>query len=269
MLRALVHTASAAVLGTVLAAAPLSATDVAPLRGSAAGPEVAAAPDAARHGHTAPTSSGSRPGTGNTRELVILVHGMGRSPASMWLLGRRLERSGYRVVRFGYPSTRGTVAEAGAALSRRASERMGDAPRVHFVGHSLGTVIIRCMLAHAPPPRAGRVVMLAPPNQGAAAADRWARWIGWAMPYVRELGTMAGSPARSLALPDGVEAGIIAGAWDGKVRVAETRLAGARDHVVVRAFHSFLMNRRDVHRLVDRFLRHGRFSPPPSVDATP
>ena len=251
MLRAVGRMAAAAAVAALLAAIPSATAQVSPPVSTRAADAVAAAE--AR----------------DTRELVILVHGMGRSPASMWLLGRRLERSGYRVVRFGYPSTRGTVAEAGAALSRRAAEHAGDAPRVHFVGHSLGTVIIRCMLAHAPPPRAGRVVMLAPPNQGAAAADRWARWIGWAMPYIRELRTAPGSTARSLALPDGAEVGIIAGALDGKVRVAETRLAGARDHVVVRTFHSFIMNRRDVHRLVDRFLQHGRFAPPPASAAAP
>lgn len=266
MLRALVRTACAAVVCALLAAAPLSGADVVPWRASAVS-EVVAEPDAARYGFAAAKPTRQTAGAGDTRELVILVHGMGRSPASMWLLGRRLERSGYRVVRFGYPSTRGTVAQVGAALSRRAAEQAGDAPRVHFVGHSLGTVIIRCMLAHAPPPRAGRVVMLAPPNQGAASADRWARRIGWAMPYIRELRTAPASTARSLALPDGVEAGIIAGALDGKVQVAETYLAGARDHVVIRAFHTFLMNRRDVHRLVDRFLRHGRFAPPAAFAA--
>jgi triacylglycerol lipase len=257
---ALLRTACAAVVCALVAAAPLSGAGVEPLRAAAS--EAVAEPDAARNGLAAAAPNWQRARAGDTRELVILVHGMGRSPASMWLLGRRLERSGYRVVRFGYPSTRGTVARVGAALSRRAAEQAGGAPRVHFVGHSLGTIIIRCMLAHAPPPRAGRVVMLAPPNQGAASADRWARRIGWAMPYIRELGTAPGSTARSLALPDGVEAGIIAGALDGKVQVAETHLDSARDHVVIRAFHTFLMNRRDVHRLVDRFLRHGRFAPP-------
>jgi hypothetical protein len=116
------------------------------------------------------------------------------------------------------------------------------------------------MLAQSPPEHMGRVVMLAPPNQGSAAADRWAPWIGWAMPPIRELRTADGSTARTLALPDGAEVGIIAGSRDHKVRVAETYLPGARDHVVVRGFHSFLMNRRDVHRLVIQFLRTGRFS---------
>jgi triacylglycerol lipase len=196
----------------------------------------------------------------DTRELVVLVHGMGRSPASMWILARRLEADGYRVVNFGYRSTRGSVAELGARLGRRAAERTGGAPRVHFVGHSLGTVIIRSMLAQAPPEHVGRVVMLAPPNQGAASADRWAPHLGRVMPAIRELRTTPASTARTLALPAGVDVGIIAGEYDHKVRVAETRLDGARDHLVIRSFHSWMMNRTDVHRHIVTFLRHGRFS---------
>lgn len=240
MLRGLARTIGAVAIGILLAAAPSAVAQVPP-----------------------PSTVGEAPAAEakDTRELVILVHGMGRSPASMWLLARRLEADGYRVLNFGYPSTRGTVTELGARLGRRAAQRTGGAPRVHFIGHSLGNIVIRSMLAQAPPERVGRVVMLAPPNQGSAAADRWARHLGGVMPAIRELRTALESTARTLALPEGVEVGIIAGARDRKVRVAETQLPGARDHVVVNGFHSFLMNRTDVHRLIVRFLRQGRFSP--------
>ena len=43
------------------------------------------------------------PAASDARELVVLVHGMGRSRASMFTMGRALEKSGYRVVNFGYP----------------------------------------------------------------------------------------------------------------------------------------------------------------------
>lgn len=249
MLRGLARITGAAALAALLAAIPSATAQVPPLS-----PPRGADASAAE--------------AGDTRELVVLVHGMGRSPASMWLLGRRLEADGYRVVSFGYRSTRGTVAGLGARLGRRAAERSGGAPRVHFVGHSLGTVIIRSMLTQAPPERVGRVVMMAPPNQGAASADRWAPVLGGVMPPIRELRTTPQSPARTLALPEGVEVGIIAGSRDRKVRVGETRLDGARDHVVIPSFHSWMMNRSDVHRLIATFLRHGRFSPaaqPPAV----
>ena len=196
---------------------------------------------------------------GDRRELVVLVHGLGRTPLSMWLLGRRLERGGYRVGHFGYVSVRGRVAGIGAGLAEWVARVRGDAPRVHYVGHSLGCIVVRWVLSHARPPRTGRVVMLAPPNRGAAAADRWESGLGWSIPYLGELVTGEGSTARSLRLPAGVDVGVIAGARDGKVRIAETHLEGERDHAVVPAFHTFIMNRGDVHRLVRGFLAAGHF----------
>jgi alpha-beta hydrolase superfamily lysophospholipase len=204
---------------------------------------------------------GGAPAPGDRRELVFLVHGMGRTPVSMYLLGRRLERAGYRVASFGYWSTTGTVADLGAALAQRVRDLAGEAPAVHFVGHSLGNIIVRWMLIHARPDRARRVVMLAPPNQGAAAADRWARWVGWAMPTIHDLRTLPHSTVRTLPrLPGDVEVGVIAGQRDAKVRVHETHLDEARDRAVVPGFHTFIMNRADVHRLICTFLSHGRFA---------
>ena len=199
---------------------------------------------------------------GDRRELVVLVHGMGRTRASMWWMGQSLERQGYRVVNWGYSSYTDSVPGLGAALARDVERGLGGAPRVHFVGHSLGNVIVRWMLANDAPGRVGRVVMLAPPNQGSAAADRWAPYLGRVMPPIAELRTASGSTVRALpAAPPGVEVGVIAGARDGKVSVDETRLPGARDHVVVPAAHTFIMDRPDVHRLTARFLRTGSFEP--------
>ncbi|HEU4455605.1 MAG TPA: alpha/beta fold hydrolase [Longimicrobium sp.] len=203
--------------------------------------------------------TGAPEGPGDRRELVVLVHGMGRGRASMWTLGRSLEAEGYRVLNWGYSSYTDSVPEIGADLARDLAEEIGDAPRVHFVGHSLGNVIVRWTLAHEPPARVGRAVMLAPPNQGSAAADRYARYTAWLMPPIAELRTARNSTVRMLPAPRGVDVGVIAGAYDRKVSVAESHLPGERDHVVVPAAHSFIMNRDDVHDLTLRFLREGRF----------
>ena len=210
-------------------------------------------------GAIAADQRGEPAGAGDRRELVVLVHGMGRSRASMWLLGNRLEREGYRVLNWGYSLDRDSVPTLGAALAAEVEGKAAGAPRVHFVGHSLGTVLIRWTLANRPPARAGRAVLLAPPNQGSAAADRWAPYLAWALPQIVELKTARGSTARSIPAPRRGEVAVIAGAWDGKVSVEETRLAWAREHVVVPSHHSFLMDRRDVQSLVLRFLRTGEF----------
>lgn len=199
------------------------------------------------------------PVPGDRRELVFLVHGLGRTPVSMLLLARRLERQGFRAASFGYWSTTGTIRGLGGTLARHVEAALGDAPAVHFVGHSMGNIIIRGMLAEHRPARVGRVVMLAPPNQGSTTADRYARWIGWLMPHIHDLVTHPESTARTLRLPGDVDVGIIAGLRDGKVQVAETHLEGAREHAVVPCRHTFIMNRRDVQGLITGFLRQGSF----------
>lgn len=200
------------------------------------------------------------PVPGDRRETVFLIHGMGRTPLSMLLLRRRLERDGYRVVNWGYWRTTGSVRELASMLAREVEEQRGDAAAIHFVGHSLGNIIVRCLLAHEDVGPVGRIVMLAPPNQGSAKADRYASLVGWLLPMIHELRTNAESTARTLPLPGDVDVGIIAGTLDRKVRVAETHLDGARDHATVPSAHTFIMNRHDVHRLVARFLRDGAFS---------
>ena len=40
----------------------------------------------------------------SNQEIIVLLHGLGRSNASMWLLASRLENAGYFVQRVGYRS---------------------------------------------------------------------------------------------------------------------------------------------------------------------
>lgn len=207
----------------------------------------------------APSRSSVSP-VANDRDLVVLVHGMGRTPASMWPMRLALERSGYEVLNWGYSSTSATIPELGAALGKTVAGAAGPGRRVHFVGHSLGNIVVRWTLAHAPPERVGRVVMLAPPNRGARSADRSARWLSWLLRPLPELRTDSGSTARSIPLAERVEIGIIAGDRDGKVSVAETHLDGEAEHVVVRSRHTFIMARPSVQRLTVRFLRTGSFA---------
>ncbi|HEX5010585.1 MAG TPA: alpha/beta fold hydrolase [Planctomycetota bacterium] len=195
------------------------------------------------------------------RDLVVLVHGMGRTPLSMRPLARVLEQQGYDVLNWDYSSTGPTVAELGTQLAAAVRERpRAPGARVHFVTHSLGGIVVRAALASDPPPDVGRVVMLAPPNQGARAADAAQPWVGWWLKPLSELGTGDGSTARTLPVPPGVEIGVIAGGFDGKVSVEETHLAGETDHVVVPGTHSFLMLRSDVQGLVLGFLATGHFA---------
>ena len=196
----------------------------------------------------------------NADKLVVLLHGMGRSPAAMFLVEQSLQRQGYQVLNWGYSSTCCSVEELGTELAEDLDSLEAPRPtKIHFVGHSLGNIIIRWALENAPPDEPGRVVMLAPPNQGSASADRYAEWAGWLLEPIDELVTDDDSTARSLSTIEDREVGIIAGEYDGKIDVERTKLGTEEEHETVPAAHTFIMNRSDVREKIISFLADGSF----------
>ncbi|HEV8198681.1 MAG TPA: alpha/beta fold hydrolase [Candidatus Polarisedimenticolia bacterium] len=204
-------------------------------------------------------------------EEVVLLHGLGRTWRSMRPVARALRRAGFVTHNIGYPSRRHRLPVLAELVAERiARARSADpggrpgeaAPRrpPHFVGHSLGCILIRYLLAHRPELRGGRVVLLTPPNQGARAADVFQPYVSWLLRPLPDL-SVGGGIAAGLVLPPGVEVGLIAGGTDRTVRLHETRLDGAADSVIVPCGHSFIMLRRDAQDLTVRFLKTGRFSP--------
>ena len=220
---------------------------------------------------------GGAPAGQPTAGTVVLIHGLGRTNRSMWALEREAKRRGYAAINWRYASTQGTVAEHAASLHRELSTRLQHSPGpVHFVTHSLGGIVLRAYLGRHTLSNIGRVVMLAPPNQGSEVADQLADWWGfqWLLgPAGQELRTdSARGPIRYA--PVAAEVGIIAGSrstnpvfsrWiggpnDGKVAVARARLDGMRDFLVVPYPHALLAWQREVLQQTFAFLVDGAFT---------
>jgi pimeloyl-ACP methyl ester carboxylesterase len=206
---------------------------------------------------------------------VIVVHGLGRTSASMVVLATRLERAGFDVIRFGYPSRSEPMEVLVALLGDAVSACCADAGKTtHFVTHSMGGVLVRSYLAQQREPHRGHVVMLSPPSRGSEIVDAFAD-----SPMLQSVLGPAGStlgtdPAalvhrlRPIRFGLGIITGdrslnpitswIIPGPDDGKVGVDRARLDGA-SFLVLPATHTFIMNRRDVTEEIVHFLHHGRF----------
>ena len=108
--------------------------------------------------------------TAPAEEVVILLHGIANIPLSMKYLENSLKKAGYQVHNLGYPSTNVPIEEAAARIRERVMAISGTR-RINFVGHSMGNLVIRLVLADDLP-GLGRVVMIAPPNQGSFIAQR-------------------------------------------------------------------------------------------------
>jgi pimeloyl-ACP methyl ester carboxylesterase len=207
-------------------------------------------------------------------ETVVLVHGLWVSGWSLGFLRRRLEQDGFRVAVFSFPTVRHGLGANASALAAFAAGQPGD--RVHFVGHSLGGLVILRMLTEAAPTRPGRVVLIGSPVRGCRAARPMFRF-AWSRALLGRC-LPAWDPAIAARRSWPCEVGIIAGALpvglgrllvrldepsDGTVTVAETRLDAGADHLVLPTTHTGMLLSRGVARAIGHFLRQGRFERSP------
>jgi pimeloyl-ACP methyl ester carboxylesterase len=209
----------------------------------------------------------------NSRGDVVLLHGLGRSPWSFLYAERRLRQAGFTPVNIAYPSRKAPL----DVLARHVAERLpADRNRpVHFLTHSLGGIVLRCVAQAHRPPHLGRAVMLGPPNQGSQLASgvRGLRIASAILgPVVPQLDRLPGSVPNQLG-PVNFEVGVIAGRSrfdplhvflagesDGRVSLDETKVEGMADWIAVNRGHALLMFDPDVIGQAIHFFEHGRFS---------
>lgn len=215
----------------------------------------------------------------NSDDCVVLLHGVNRSWRAMRPMAEALQQDGYATVNVDYPSRAGTVDElTSMAVDNGLAEcRSIGAQRIHFVTHSIGGILLRYAHAQEPIADIGRVVMLAPPNQGSEIVDKTKGIPGAGLvggQALLQLGTDADSIPAKLG-PVDFELGIIAGTgtmnpWmsamlpnpdDGKVSVARTRVDGMADFLIVDDNHHHIVDDELVIRNTREFLNTGAFLP--------
>lgn len=206
-----------------------------------------------------------------TTEAVLLLHGIYMHGLVLLPLARRLRHAGFKPLIFNYPSLRRRPCVVADRLARQVLQLRIAV--VHYVGHSLGGLVLRQLMAHyhgqLPP---GRTVTLGTPHQGSAVARQLtARGLGWLLgasrhhelcgdlppwPADRALGSLAGTAHYGLGsllarLPE---------PHDGTVAVAETVCTGVTDTLCLPYTHTGLLLAGEVARQSAHFLRQGQFA---------
>ena len=235
---------------------------------------------------------GIQPMTGS---IVIIMHGFGSNVLMTRNLGEwlRERRTHDFVFCMSYPSTSQSILEHAQTLERLINNLPPTINRIDFIGHSLGSIVIRRYLSgpldedwqvpenrmehrqqFSPDPRIGRFVMLGPPNNGAVIASRL---IG-NDPIRRfltgdsgnELGINWEEVEKTLGIPcvpfmivaggRGNNLGfslLIPGDNDGVVSTQGTHLEGAEKWMLFNVGHNEMLLSPDVFNAIERFLLTG------------
>jgi pimeloyl-ACP methyl ester carboxylesterase len=204
-------------------------------------------------------------------ETIVVVHGLWMNPAVMCPLGYHLSREGFKIRYFFYTSMRSSVLENTCRLQQFLSTVEGDT--IHWVGHSLGGILIRRLFNEFPTQRPGRIVTLGTPHQGSQVAKilannklgSWmlgnslhegllgniAAWQGQ-----RELGSIVGTLSWGL----GQLVTRLPYPNDGTVSVIECQLPHITDYLELPVAHMSMLFSSQVAQQTGYFLREGRFS---------
>lgn len=204
-------------------------------------------------------------------EKIFLIHGLFMHGVVMQYMESQLKRLGYEVHTFSYRSIKYSLPENAEKLIAFVEESSNEGDVRHFVGHSLGGLLIRLAYEQAPQYFTGRIVTAGTPHSGSEVARRVASAIhegilGKAydnaldgeLPAWRgevELGSIAGTKCIGIgmALED------LERPNDGTVTVSETHLDKATDYLELPISHTALVYSKRVVQQTDNFLKNGRF----------
>jgi triacylglycerol lipase len=211
----------------------------------------------------------------NDGDYVVILHGIARSNKHMQKLATYLQKDGFDVINLSYPSTTYTIEDLTEIINKEISQRTTEDKQIHFIGYSMGGLMVRALIHKFNYKNLGKVVQLAPPNQGSEVAD----FVKNFWPYKKifgpagqqlitdqsavkhlfgevtyELGVIAGN-----ATIDPISSAIIPGENDGKVAVERTKLEGMKEHIIVSASHTFFPSNKEVQKQTLYFLKNGNF----------
>ncbi|MBR0190666.1 MAG: hypothetical protein IJQ31_01210 [Thermoguttaceae bacterium] len=208
-------------------------------------------------------------------KILVLLHGFAASSLLLENMALWFRKTGdyTAILNITYPSAIVTVESEADQLAEIVASLEG-AERVDFVGHSLGSIILRYFLGNYDKrPQnipIGRLVQICPPNQGSEIArGHNAGPVGLLFPVLADLSINGPEMKERFGIPR-CEFGILAGYGqnpssfygeenDAVLPVSTTRLDDAKAWKKIRGDHSEVANKIETFENVREFLRNGHF----------
>lgn len=212
------------------------------------------------------------------KERVIIFHGITRDSEFLQPMADFLTQQGFEVFNLDYPSTKYTIQELVTQQVEQLPKLLNTGSgTVHFIGHSMGGLLITGVLDKWRPAKLGRVVHLGTPHHGSELTELLKNTSF----YKKDFGVagqqlVANAPEFGWRKPD-YELGIVAGkvSWfenllywpifrqsnDGRVSVESSKLEGMKRHIVLPVHHNEMPSSTKVQAQVLAFLVVGGFFP--------
>ncbi|MEZ5325738.1 MAG: hypothetical protein R3F19_11830 [Verrucomicrobiales bacterium] len=223
-------------------------------------------------------------------DYVVLIHGFSWAKPPLRTLGRALNKEGFQTIEIHYPIRSLPVDQVlDQYVLPAIHENCTDPTRkIHFVGHSMGCIVIRKLLTDRKVDHLGNVVLLAAPNKGTEYADFFCRspllaeMLG---DFVQQVGVGANSLPNRMNRMGPVKfspgiimgtrsdfpfvAAMLPGSDDGVVTVASGQVDGMADLITLPTTHIRMPSTKSVQEQTAHFLRTGKFVPDQIPTGTP
>ncbi len=210
-------------------------------------------------------------------ESVVLLHGLARGASNMRQIKARIEAQGYSVCSIDYATIGRSLEQVKLQTTEQIDHCLEGKERVHFVGHSLGGLVIRSYLNDHPDvpeqARFGKVVTLGTPHHGSEVADEFDGGVlikvagGVSQSLVtgsESFGNQLPAPTYPLGAIAGLEGimptdSVFEGTNDGLVSIQSSQVEGMQDFIALNVNHLDMPYDSHVAYQTMHFLQLGRF----------
>jgi len=203
------------------------------------------------------------------KEIIVLVPGIGFGGIEMMFLSHQLQHFGFKTKLFCHNPWRNTIEEKAESLNNFIS--LFNANKIHYVGHSMGGLIIMQMFIIHPHQHPGNIVTLGTPHNGCKSLKSALTLPGFK--YLLGKCLISSGEMGILPLPKNNHVGAIAGKLnillgyllrlqtpnDTLISVAETQHPDLKDSFTIYASHASMLFSKKVAKNIAFFLKNGCF----------
>jgi len=205
-------------------------------------------------------------------ECTVLLHGFGNIGKNMEYLAKGIMGENMDTITPTLPTTMCSVNTCAVLLNDKICDEIGKYEKTHFVGHSMGGLIIRKYLREYIPQNIGKCVFIATPHLGSELAD-FAGNIPFVTDLLKSVKDLMKSENNKYILDNHIEIGLIIGKKtdglgqivfnnvnDGLVEIESALSSDAREVVMVDYNHHEICHRVQTANLVKSFIKNGTFN---------